>query len=102
MWCNHGLEYVGDVTMDQYQAVWSRLKGEQYHPRHNLFHMRLRAQCNTQRHYEIYFVGVEDQITEQDITSMFESSPQTAADTIRQMGECWYSDRFDAGHQVIV
>ncbi len=102
MWCNQGLEYVGDVTADKYNALITRLKGETFMPRHNLFHMRLRAQHNTQRHYEIYFVGVDDEITEQDITEMFESSPQIAADTIRQRGECFYSDRLDTTCQVIV
>jgi hypothetical protein len=102
MWCNQGLEYVGDITMDRYNSVWSKLKGEEFMPRHNLFHMRLRAQHNTQRHYEIYFIGVDDDISEQDITDMFENSPQTAADTIREQGECFYSDRLEKEHQVIV
>ena len=102
MWCNQGLEYVGDATMDRYRAVWNRLKGQESLPRHNLFHMRLRAQHNPQRHYEIYFVNVDDEITEQDITEMFESSPQIAADTIRERGECFYSDRLDVTRQVII
>lgn len=102
MWCNQGLEYVGDATMDRYRAVWNQLKDQESLPRHNLFHMRLRAQHNPQRHYEIYFVNVDDEITEQDITEMFESSPQTAADTIRERGECFYSDRLDVTRQVII
>ena len=101
MWCNQGLEYVGDATMDRYRSVWNQLKGEESLPRHNLFHMRLRAQYNPQRHYEIYFVNVEDEIDTQDITEMFEADPQTAADTIRERGECFYSDR-DTGKSVIV
>lgn len=102
MWCNLGLEYVGDITMDKYNSVWSKLKGEEFIPRHNLLHMRLRAQSNPQRHYEIYFIGVDAEISEQDITAMFESNPQTAADTIRERGECFYSDRLVAESQVIV
>lgn len=102
MWCNQGLEYVGDITSDKYNALITRLKGEEFMPRHNLFHMRLRAQYNPQRHYEIYLVGVDDEITTQDITEMFEVNPQIAADTIRERGECFYSDRLDANHQVIV
>ena len=93
MWCNEGLECVSDITADRYNALITRLKGEEFIPKHNLFHMRLRAQYNPQRHYEIYFVGVDDEIEEQDITEMFEVSPQTAADTIRERGECFYSDR---------
>ena len=102
MWCNQGLEYVGDATMDRYRAVWSRLKGEEHLPRHNLLHMRLRAQYNPQRHYEIYIVGVDDEIDEQDITAMFEADAQSDADTIRERGECFYSDRLDLHDQVIV
>ena len=101
MWCNQGLEYVGDATMDRYRSVWSKLKGEDFLPRHNLFHMRLRAQYNPQRHYEIYFVAVDDEIDTQDITEMFEADPQTAADTIRERGQCFYSDR-DTEKSVIV
>lgn len=101
MWCNEGLEYVGDATMDRYRSVWSKLKGEEFLPRHNLFHMRLRAQYNPQRHYEIYFVNVDDEIDEQALTEMFEVDPQTAADTIRRLGECFYSDRLDQSSQVI-
>ena len=96
MWCNEGLECVIDVTADKYNALITRLKGEEFIPQHNLFHMRLRAQYNPQRHYEIYFVGVDDEIKTQDITEMFEADPQSAADTIRQRGECFYSDRISA------
>jgi hypothetical protein len=102
MWCNQGLEYVGDVTMDKYNRVWSKLKGEEFMPRHNLLHMRLRAEYNPQRHYEIYFVNVDDEINKNDITEMFEACPQTAADTIRERGECFYSDRLNTKDQVIV
>ena len=93
MWCNEGLEYVGDVTADQGKKAWAKLKGEEYRGMPNLMHMRLRAQFNSQRHYEIYFIGADDGITEDDIRNMFTASPQTAADTIRDRGECFYSDR---------
>jgi hypothetical protein len=102
MWCNQGLECVADITTDKYNALIARLKSEEFMPRHNLFHMRLRAQYNPQRHYEIYIVGVDDEITTQDITEMFESNPQTAANIIRERGECFYSDRLDQSNQVIV
>lgn len=102
MWCNEGLEYVGDATMDRYRSVWSKLKGEEFLPRHNLLHMRLRAQYNPQRHYEIYLMDAEDEICESDITEMFETDPQAAADTIRKLGQCFYSDRLDVKSQVIV
>lgn len=95
MWSNEGLEYVGDITADNQRVMWEQLQGRDS-PRHalaNPFHLRLRAQSNPQRHYEIYFVGADEGITEGDIRDMFLASPQTAADTIREKGECFYSDR---------
>jgi len=101
MWCNEGLECVSDITADKYNALITRLKGEEFIPQHNLFHMRLRAQYNPQRHYEIYFVGVDNEIETQNITEMFEADPQAAADTIRQRGKCFYSDRVQAQSVIV-
>ena len=95
MWDCQGLEYVGDITADQQRVIVEALKGNES-PRHayaNPFHLKLRAQFNPQRHYEIYFVGGADGITEDDIRAMFDASPQTAADLIRSRGECFYSNR---------
>jgi len=104
MWCNEGLEYVGDITADNQRVMWEKLQGRDS-PRHalaNPFHLRLRAQFNPQRHYEIYFIGAEDGISEDDIRNMFLASPQTAADTIRARGECFYSNRAEVDRTVIV
>jgi hypothetical protein len=104
MWCNEGLEYVGDITADTQRVVWEKLQGRD-DPRHamaNPFHLRLRAQANPQRHYEIYFVGADEGITEDDIRAMFLASPRTAADTIRERGECFYSNRAELNNTVIV
>ena len=104
MWCNEGLEYVGDITADNQRVVWESLQGRES-PRHalaNPFHLRLRAQFNPQRHYEIYFIGTEEGVSEEDIRSMFKNSPQTAADTIREKGECFYSNRAEVDRTVIV
>jgi hypothetical protein len=102
MWDCNGLEYVGDITADQGQKTWAVLKGEEYRGMPNLLHMRLRAQANYQRNYEIYFVDAAEGITEQDIRNMFESDPQTAADTVRQLGQEFYSNRIDISDRVIV
>jgi cell division ATPase FtsA len=53
----------------------------------------MRAQANTQRHYEIYAIGVDGSITQDDIAEMFRTDPQYAADLIRAQGEKIYSDR---------
>jgi hypothetical protein len=95
MWCNEGLEYIGDITADDQRMIVETLKGNNS-PRRalaNPYHLRLRAQFNPQRHYEIYFVEATDGITADDIRDMFEASPQTAADTIRRLGTVFYSDR---------
>jgi hypothetical protein len=95
MWCNEGLEYVGDVTADNQRVVWEQLQGRES-PRHalaNPFHLRLRAQYNLDRHYEIYFIEAQEGIGEEEIRQMFCRDPQGAADLIRSKGECFYSNR---------
>ena len=95
MWCNEGLEYIGDITADDQRMIVETLKGNNS-PRRalaNPYHLRLRAQFNPQRHYEIYIVEATDGITADDIRDMFEASPQMAADTIRRLGTVFYSDR---------
>lgn len=103
MWCNEGLEYVGDITADNQRVMWENLQGRDS-PRHalaNPLHLRLRAQHNLDRHYEIYFIDAETGVTEDDIRDMFRASPQTAADIIREKGDCFYSNRAK-GKPVIV
>jgi len=95
VWDNTGLEYVGDITADEQRVVMEALKGKET-PRRalaNPFHLRLRAQHNPQRHYEIYFLTAESGITEQDIRSWFTANPQAAADLVRQRGRVFYSNR---------
>jgi len=94
VWDNTGLEYIGDITLDEQQRTWSALKGEELkYTIPNLNHLILRARHNLQRHYEIYIVSATDGITVEDLREMFEAAPQVAADTIRRLGQCLYSDR---------
>ena len=95
MWDCNGLEYIGDVTADDQRMVVEALRGNNSPHRAlaNPHHLRLRAQFNPQRHYEIYFVTATEGITAADIRDMFEADPQTAADTIRKLGTVFYSDR---------
>jgi arsenate reductase-like glutaredoxin family protein len=62
----------------------------------------LRARYNSQRHYEIYTVNMDESISEQDIRDMFETSPQGMADLIRERGHKMYSDRVDQKQVKIV
>ena len=95
MWDQLGLECCIDVTEDEQQRMWQKLKGEPVSESAipNYQHLLLRARVNSQRHYEIYSVEATDGITAEDIKEMFRASPQTAADTIRRLGHCLHSDR---------
>jgi hypothetical protein len=94
VWDNTGLEYVGNITLDEQQRTWAALKGEELkYNIPNLHHLMLRARYNMQRHYEIYVVSATDGITVDDIRDMFEANPQVSADTIRRLGQRIYSDR---------
>ena len=95
VWDCYGLEYVGNVTEYEQDQVWSTLTGKSstVKPLANINHIVLRARFNSQRNYEIYFVTAVDGITADDIRDMFETNPQNAADTIREIGQQYYSDR---------
>jgi hypothetical protein len=93
MWDCHGLEAVGEVV-DPAMKTWAVLANKPV-PREdfNIQHWQLRARYNSQRCYEIYAIGVDGTITQEDIRDMFETDAQYAADLIRARGERIYSDR---------
>ena len=92
MWDCNGLEAVKLLPNDS-DTTFALLKGAEPPKSPNIMHWRLRAQFNPQRHYEIYVFETVKGITAEDIRDMFEASPQTAADTIREIGTVFYSDR---------
>lgn len=53
----------------------------------------LRARINSQRHYEVYTVQVDPSIQEKDFWDMFNNSPQSAAELIRERGTKLFSSR---------
>ena len=95
MWDCNGLEAAVNVDDINRQRVWAALKGQAPDriPGPNLLMWRLRAQANPQRHYEIYLITVEDDVTVTDICTAFRHSPQAMADTVRRIGHRYYSDR---------
>jgi hypothetical protein len=102
MWDNQGLEYIGDITEDEHNRTWLALKGKPINTTlPNLNHMILRARFNPQRHYEIYQVEATDGITADDIRDMFKAAPQQAADIVRGIGHCYFSDRVQEDRVVI-
>lgn len=92
MWDCYGLEAVQRVP-NPADATFALLKGEKPPELPNLMHWELRARYNSQRHYEIYVITAQPGIEQEDIVEMFKADPQTAADTIRRIGHCFYSDR---------
>ena len=92
MWDCHGLEACARVP-DPADTTFALLKGSKPPELPNIEHWRLRARYNTQRHYEIYIITAIPGIDTDDIVAMFEANPQHAADTIRRIGHCYYSDR---------
>lgn len=92
MWDCNGLEAVVPVP-DAAEHTFAALAGRKPPQMPPLMHWRLRAQANSQRNYEIYIVTADAGITADDIRSMFDANPQMAADTIRSIGQQFYSDR---------
>ena len=50
----------------------------------NLSHLKMRAQMNSHRHYEIYVFTSNDDIDSDDITAWFKTHPQSFADWVRK------------------
>lgn len=96
-WDQLGMEALVNVTELERQKTWAILSSAAATGYNNLGsivnQLILRARYNPQRHYEIYSFSVQEGIEEQDIQQMFNDSPQHAADTIRRIGSCIYSDR---------
>lgn len=92
MWDCHGLESCQRVPSPA-DTTFALLKGDKLPELPNIMHWELRARYNTHRHYEIYIISAQPGIEREDIVAMFEANPQSAADTIRRIGHCYYSDR---------
>lgn len=93
MWDCYGLEAAVNISDIEKKRTWAMLKGEDSKKLPlppNLLHWKLRAQCNMQRHYEIYIVSVTKGITVDDIREAFEDAPQHMAETIRRIGHRVY------------
>lgn len=115
-WDMTGLEAIVDVTENitrgnefEREKIWDILKDPENIPRNEwaqevnriLHHMMLRARANPQRHYEIYSINTNQDITKLDLEDMFNDAPQAAADLIRDRGHRLYSDRVNRRTQVI-
>jgi hypothetical protein len=93
MWDCNGLESIGEIV-DPAFKTWAVIANKPVPQENfNLEHWKLRARVNAHRHYEIYAIGVDGNISREDIVDMFQRDPQSAADLIRARGEKIYSDR---------
>lgn len=92
MWDCYGLEACARVP-DPADTTFALLKGTKPPEPPNVNHWKLRARFNPQRNYEIYIITAQPGIDQEDIVAMFEADPQSAADTIRRIGHCLWSER---------
>lgn len=94
-WDCTGLEAVINITDYEKETAWATLKNEDPPVKLGSMvnHLMLRARANSQRHYEIYTMQVQEGITDEDIREMFSNDPQGSADLIRDRGNQIYSDR---------
>jgi hypothetical protein len=93
MWDCNGLEAVANLSEISKKRTWASLKGEKMPELPNLMHWELRARYNSQRHYEIYIIETDEDITVDVIRTAFERDPQHMADTVRKIGHKFYSDQ---------
>ncbi len=103
-WCNQGVEGIIPVSSVERDATFKAMKGDPLPaaPIQSVNMMILRARFNLQRAYEIYAIEAVDGITADDIKEMFEACPQTAAETIRRIGQKIYSDRPEGGQKLVI
>lgn len=100
-WDCNGLESCINISDIEKEEMWAALKDTEQNPgkgRPNSVSsivnmLMLRARFNSQRHYEIYAIDTDDDITAQDIKDGFEDRPQVMADLVRSRGRKLYSDR---------
>jgi hypothetical protein len=107
-WCNEGLESVTPIT--QYEK-WNeentfRILKDEPTERNPLTYMiqmmTMRARFNPDRHYELYAIDCEENITKEQLEQMFENDPQTSADLIRNRGHRLFSHRAEPNKVKIV
>ena len=115
-WDMTGLEAVVDITEKlarandfERESLFDRIKEPEKEPYNknmreinNMIHtMMLRARANPQRHYEIYMLKTNEDITKEDLDRYFDDNAQVIVNLIRERGEKLYSDRIEKRVQVI-
>ena len=107
MWSAYGIESIVPITQyeDQHKLdIWNILqeKPTGKNPLDDIIMgMKLRAQFNTVRSYEIYAMDCDEGITEEDLFELWDNNPQAAADLTRKKGVRIFSDRNKTRPQLI-
>lgn len=95
MWSIEGLEYLFDVDQYQKDVAWATLGGKARPAAPPALEiLKLRANANTDREYEIYAFN-RGEFTPDEIREMFEDEDQCQAlvDWIRENGEQLHSNK---------
>ena len=100
MWDCYGLETAFSITDLDQQRMWATLKGEDPNKLPvplPISALKIRAQVNPHRGYELYLVQTTDDITVDDIVKSFEDAPQQMAERVREIGHkvCDYRQNND-------
>ncbi len=91
-WDCHGVEFFQEITED-HPDNWAKnhlfdsiknSKVVEKQPGFNLTALKLRAQYNTHRHYEIYVFTSDSSIGSEEIQEWFTKDPQGFADWVRE------------------
>lgn len=100
-WDMLGLDSVVNVTNLEKEITWSVLQDQKPSPRLGSIvnGIIMRARANSQRHYEVYTVTMDETVTDEDVRAMFDANPQGMADLIRDRGNKIYSDRYNEGNK---
>lgn len=109
-WDNLGVEYLEEIT-DQHPDNWAKnhlfdsikeSKKVSARTGASLSMLTLRAQCNPQRHYEIYVFTSDDDIGVKQIKKWFKATPQAFADWVRKNHSYKVYDNRKTEKEVIV
>lgn len=110
VWDMEGLETLYNLTEWEKRVakwekenIWRILKEEQktIPPQPpNLQTILIRARVNSHRQYEVYIFEA-DGVSEQEIRTLFDESPQVIVDSIRNVGNKIYSDYHPRHKQLI-
>lgn len=91
-WDCEGVEFFEEIT-EHHPDNWARnhlfdsIKASQKVDKplsFNLYGLKLRAQMNSHRHYEIYVFTSEDTVGPEEIKTWFVAAPQQFADWVRE------------------